>query len=163
MVRLRAGEDATKSAYVARLDGLKALGDPIQLRYREHEDRPRATAALREVITGFHDKAASGDDKYSHIAAKDLETVIEACANAESWLGNKLYSQGEKPLDVKPVITSAEIKKKSEECVSPFLLFSNRGSSRALSQGLQHLLPHHHSPQAPRTQDGDPQGGRQED
>nr|WKJ30260.1 Hsp-3 [Glaciozyma antarctica PI12] len=109
------GEDATKSAYVARLDALKVVGDPIQLRCREHEDRPRATAALREVITNFHDKARSGDEKYSHIDAKDLETVIETCANAESWLGNKLYSQGEKPLDVKPVITSAEIKKKSEE------------------------------------------------
>lgn len=112
------GEDATKSKYVERLDGLKALGDPIQLRFREHEERPRATAALRETISGFADKAQSGDDKYSHLAEKDLQTVIEACANAEAWLGNKLASQAEKPLDVKPVITSAEIKKKAEECVS---------------------------------------------
>lgn len=109
------GEDATKSAYVERLNALKALGDPVNLRYREHEDRPRATAQLREIITDFQDKAQSGDEKYSHIPEKDLNTVIEACANAEAWLGNKLYSQQEKPLDVKPVITSAEIKKKGEE------------------------------------------------
>ncbi|KAK4701527.1 hypothetical protein P7C70_g4705, partial [Phenoliferia sp. Uapishka_3] len=109
------GEDATKSAYVARLDGLKALGDPINLRYREHDERPRACATLRETINGFQDKAQSGDEKYSHIAEKDIQTVIEACANAESWLSNKLASQAEKPLDVKPVVTSAEIKKKAED------------------------------------------------
>ncbi len=109
------GEDATKSAYVERLDGLKKLGDPIHLRFREHEERPKATAALREVITGFQEKAQSGDDKYSHIEEAKLQEVIEACANAEAWLGNKLYSQQEKPLDVKPVITSAEIRKKAEE------------------------------------------------
>ncbi|KAK7437887.1 adenyl-nucleotide exchange factor sse1 [Stygiomarasmius scandens] len=37
-------EDATKSAYVSRLDALKALGDPIAFRYREHEERQRAIA-----------------------------------------------------------------------------------------------------------------------
>jgi heat shock protein 4 len=110
-----AGEDATKSAYVARLDGLKTLGDPIQLRYREHDDRPRATAQFREIVTGFADKANNGDEKYAHIDAKDLNTVIEACANAEAWLGNKLASQAEKALDVKPVITSSDLKKKQEE------------------------------------------------
>jgi len=109
------GEDATKSAYVERLDGLKQLGEPINLRFREHEERPKATAALREVITGFQEKAQSGDDKYSHIEEAKLQEVIEACANAEAWLGNKLYSQQEKALDVKPVITSAEIRKKAEE------------------------------------------------
>lgn len=85
------------------------------MRYREHDDRPRATAQFREVVTKFADQAGSGDEKYSHIAEKDISTVVETCANAEAWLGNKLASQAEKPLDVKPVITSAEIKKKSDE------------------------------------------------
>ncbi|SCV73593.1 BQ2448_7519 [Microbotryum intermedium] len=125
------GEDATKSAYVARLEGLKALGDPIALRYREHEERPRATAALREIITGFLEKAQSGDEKYSHIAEKDLSTVIETCANAEAWLGNKLYSQQEKPLDVKPVITSAEIRKKGEEVQNVCLPIMTKPKPRA--------------------------------
>ena len=31
------GEDASKSAYVERLDALHALGDPVTLRYREWE------------------------------------------------------------------------------------------------------------------------------
>ena len=111
------GEEANKSQYVERLDALKALGDPIHLRYREHEERPRASAHLREVLSGFQSKATSGDAKFAHLAEKDLQTVIETCANAEAWIGNKLASQAEKPLDVKPVVTSAEIRKRAEECV----------------------------------------------
>ncbi|KAL8280171.1 hypothetical protein RQP46_007501 [Phenoliferia psychrophenolica] len=109
------GEDATKSKYVERLDALKALGDPINLRFRDTEERPRALAALREAISGFSTKATSGDAKYAHLSEKDLQTVIETCANAEAWVGNKVASQAEKPLDVKPVVTSAEIRKKAEE------------------------------------------------
>lgn len=85
------------------------------MRYREHDERPRALAVLREVITRFADQAASGDEKYYHIAEKDIATVTETCANAEAWVGNKLASQAEKPLDVKPVITSVEIRKRSDE------------------------------------------------
>ena len=32
------GEDATKSAYVQRLDGMKSIGDPILFRVRERFD-----------------------------------------------------------------------------------------------------------------------------
>lgn len=129
------GEDATKSKYVERLDALKALGDPIQLRFREHEDRPRACQTLRETISGFQSKATSGDAKYAHLAEKDLQTVIECCANAEAWLGNKVASQAEKPLDVKPVVTSADIRKKADECVpiASFLAIPAHANSRRLS------------------------------
>ncbi|KAK4055022.1 adenyl-nucleotide exchange factor sse1 [Microbotryomycetes sp. JL221] len=109
------GEDASKSAYVEKLDGLKAIGEAISLRYRETDERPRAAAQLREVIADYLGKAQSGDEAYSHIPEKDLQTVIESCANAEAWLGNKLYSQQEKPLNVKPVITCAEIRAKVDE------------------------------------------------
>lgn len=109
------GEEATKSAYVEKLDSLKAIGDAINLRYRETDERPRAAAQLREVIADYLGKAQSGDEAYSHIPEEDLQKVIESCANAEAWLGNKLYSQQEKPLNVKPVITCAEIRKKVEE------------------------------------------------
>lgn len=70
------GEDATKSAYVQRLDGLKAMGDPIVLRWKESEDRPRAAAALRETLNTFLEMAQSGDDKYSHIDEADKTKVV---------------------------------------------------------------------------------------
>lgn len=70
------GEDATKSAYVQRLDGLKVMGDPIVLRWRESEERPKAAAALRESLNLYLSQAQSGDDKYSHIGEADLNKVV---------------------------------------------------------------------------------------
>lgn len=102
---------------MSRLDTLKAGGDPIQLRYREHDERPRALAAIREVFSSFMEKAQSGDEKYSHIPEKDITTVIETIANAENWLSNLVARQAERPNDLKPVVTSAEIMKRKDECV----------------------------------------------
>jgi heat shock protein 4 len=61
------------------------------------------------------DKAQSGDEKFKHIGEKDINTVIETVANAESWLGNLIARQAERPNDLKPVVTSAEITRKKEE------------------------------------------------
>lgn len=70
------GEDATKSAYVAKLDSLKAHGDPIVLRWKESEERPKAAAALRESLNTYLSQAQSGDEKYSHISEADLTKVV---------------------------------------------------------------------------------------
>lgn len=107
------GEDATKSAYVERLDGLKALGGPVALRYREQDDRPRAASQLRELLHGYQEKANSPD--YQHIPADKLQSVIEDVANTEAWMANKLASQSEKLPYEKLSITSAEMLKKKEE------------------------------------------------
>lgn len=70
------GEDATKSAYVQKLDSLKAHGDPIVLRWKESEDRPRAAAGLRESLNLYLSQAQSGDAKYEHISEADLTKVV---------------------------------------------------------------------------------------
>jgi heat shock protein 4 len=72
------GEDATKSAYVQKLDALKVMGDPIVLRWKESEERPKAAAALREEINTYLTMAQSGDDKYSHIDEADKTKVVSA-------------------------------------------------------------------------------------
>lgn len=70
------GEDASKSAYVQRLDKLKVMGDPIQLRWKESEDRPKASSELREVINTYLSQAQSGDEKYSHLPEADITKVV---------------------------------------------------------------------------------------
>ncbi|CEQ43059.1 SPOSA6832_04947, partial [Sporobolomyces salmonicolor] len=107
------GEDATKSAYVERLSGLKALGDPVALRQREQDERPRAAAQLRELLLDYQEKAGHAD--YAHIPQDKLQTVVEEVANAEAWLANKLASQAEKMPSEKLSITSAEILKRKDE------------------------------------------------
>ncbi|KZO95492.1 heat shock protein 70 [Calocera viscosa TUFC12733] len=111
------GEEAAKSAYVSRLDALHALGDPIAKRYMEGEKRPRAAAALRETINNYLSQAQSDDARFSHISAEDKQKVIERAATAQSWLENSLVKISERPKNVDPVITCAEMDKKRDELI----------------------------------------------
>lgn len=70
------GEDATKSQYVSRLDKLKVMGDPIALRWKESEDRPKAASEIREVLNTYLSQAQSGNEKYSHLSEEDLTKVV---------------------------------------------------------------------------------------
>ncbi|GLB45075.1 putative heat shock protein 70 family protein [Lyophyllum shimeji] len=111
------GEDATKSAYISRLDELKTLGDPITFRYKEAEERPRAIAQLRETLNNYMSQATSGEEKYAHIEEKDKQAVVEKVATVQKWLEDQIVRQSERPKNVEPVLTSAEISKKRDEVI----------------------------------------------
>ncbi|GJE90018.1 HSP70-domain-containing protein [Phanerochaete sordida] len=111
------GEDATKSVYVAQLDGLKVLGDPITFRYREAEERSKVVSQLRETINQYMSMAQSNDEKYSHIEEKDKQAVIEKCATAQQWLEDQIARQSERAKNVEPVLKSADVLKKREEII----------------------------------------------
>ncbi|KAF5373364.1 hypothetical protein D9757_009742 [Collybiopsis confluens] len=111
------GEEATKSTYVARLDTCKVIGDPIQTRWREHEERPRAIAALRETLNTYMSQATSADDKYSHIDDKDKQNVVEKVAVAQKWLEDMSVKQLEREKWKDPVLTVAEVGKKRDEVI----------------------------------------------
>ncbi|KAJ7176556.1 heat shock protein 70 family [Mycena filopes] len=109
------GEDATKSAYVSRLDALKVLGDPITFRYRESEARQSAIAQLRETLNTYMAQATSGEEKYAHIDEKDKQSVVEKVATVQKWLEDQIVRQAESPKNVEPVLKTAEIGKKRDE------------------------------------------------
>ncbi|ESK84674.1 heat shock protein [Moniliophthora roreri MCA 2997] len=111
------GEDATKSAYVSRLDALKALGDPITFRWKENEDRAKAISQLRETLNSYMSQATSGEEKFSHIEEKDKQTVVEKVATVQKWLEDQIIRQTEKPKHVDPILTTAEIGKKRDEVI----------------------------------------------
>ncbi|KAJ8457005.1 hypothetical protein ONZ45_g18491 [Pleurotus djamor] len=111
------GEDATKTAYVTRLDALKLLGDPISNRYRQNEDRPKAISQLRETLNLYMSQATSGDDKYSHIDEKDKQSVIEKVATVQKWLDDNVARQAEKPKNADPTLTTEEISKKRDDVI----------------------------------------------
>ncbi|KAI0044630.1 heat shock protein 70 [Auriscalpium vulgare] len=111
------GEDASKSAYVERLDAAKALGDPVTNRWREFEERPRAAAQLRETVNSYITQATSGDDKLSHIDDKDKQSIVEKGATIQKWLEDQTVRQSERPKNIDPVLTAAEIEKKREELI----------------------------------------------
>ncbi|KAN0091424.1 Heat shock protein 70 family [Tylopilus felleus] len=109
------GEDATKSAYVARLDALKVIGDPIVARWSEAEERPRAIAELRTALNDYLAQATSADDKYAHIDGKDKASVVEKCATVQKWLEDQIARQAERPKNEDSVLKVADIVKKREE------------------------------------------------
>ncbi|KAG1889926.1 heat shock protein 70 family [Suillus subluteus] len=111
------GEDATKSAYVAKLDALKAVGDAIVARYREAEERPKAMAQLRATLNDYISQATSPDEKFAHIADSEKQKVVEKCATVQKWLDDQNARQAEKPKNVDPVLTSVEIGKKREDVI----------------------------------------------
>ncbi|KAI9609383.1 hypothetical protein H4Q26_007337 [Puccinia striiformis f. sp. tritici PST-130] len=108
------GEDASKSQYVARLDELNAIGNPIKFRQREAEDRPRAERQLRETISDYMQKAHGGDPMYAHISEKDIQTAIEKCAAAEKWIGDCSAKQAELSKTQEPAMSSTEILKRKD-------------------------------------------------
>ncbi|KAH7916594.1 heat shock protein 70 family [Hygrophoropsis aurantiaca] len=111
------GEDATKSAYVGKLDALKVVGDPIVFRFRESEERVKAIAQLRQSLNEYLSQATSSDDKYAHIDEKDKQNVVEKCATIQKWLDDQIARQAERPKNVDPVLTSADITKKRDEII----------------------------------------------
>jgi len=111
------GEDASKSAYVEKLDALKAVGDPIVARFREAEERPKAMAQLRATLNDYASQATSSDDKFAHISESEKQKVVEKCATVQKWLDDQNARQAERPKNADPVLTSADIIKKREEVI----------------------------------------------
>ncbi|KAH7339517.1 putative heat shock protein [Rhizoctonia solani] len=109
------GEDATKSAYVERLDALHTLGDPVTNRYREWEARPRAAAQLRETIGAYMSQV--NQPEYAHIDEAERNKVVERCATEQQWLDDKSARQLEKPKTADPILTSSEILKHRDELI----------------------------------------------
>lgn len=108
------GEDESKQVYTAKLDELKAIGDPIVERFREAEARPAAAAALRAKISEFEALAATTDEKYAHIEAGDRETIVKECASASAWLTDKMSQQEATPKTDAPCVFAHEMTKKAE-------------------------------------------------
>eukprot|EP00271_Cylindrocystis_brebissonii_P009668 TRINITY_DN2471_c0_g1_i1.p1 TRINITY_DN2471_c0_g1~~TRINITY_DN2471_c0_g1_i1.p1 ORF type:complete len:840 (+),score=205.94 TRINITY_DN2471_c0_g1_i1:111-2630(+) len=108
------GENETKSVYVAKLEELKKLGDPIESRLKEEEARGPAVESLGYCITSFRDAALQTDDKYDHIDPAEKAKVVDECTKAEAWLREKQAQQSVLPKMANAVLLSADIKKKAE-------------------------------------------------
>ena len=62
-------------------------------------------------------QATSNDKKLAHIDEKDEQAVVEKVATVQKWLEDQNVRQSERPKNVDPILTSAEIGKKRDEVV----------------------------------------------
>ncbi|OQR93353.1 heat shock protein belonging to the HSP70 family [Achlya hypogyna] len=109
------GFDSIKSVYQTKLDGLRALCQPIDARFVEHGERPVATNELKAVIEEYKRLANSTDDAYSHWTDEDCNSLRNAATTVETWLFDQLNAQAAASLTQAPVVTAAAIRAKIVE------------------------------------------------
>lgn len=111
------GEDQPKQVYMDKLQELKKYGQPIQVRYMEHEERPKALNDLgkkiqlvMKVIEAYRNK----DERYDHLDPAEIEKVEKHISEAMSWLNSKMNAQNKLSLTQDPVVKVSEIVAKSK-------------------------------------------------
>uniref|UniRef100_A0A8C7XET7 Heat shock protein 4 like n=1 Tax=Oryzias sinensis TaxID=183150 RepID=A0A8C7XET7_9TELE len=104
------GEDQPKHVYEEKLDALKRLGQPIQERHIEHEDRPKAFEELGKKLQLYL--------KFVDFSFKSPEemSIVEKCVNeGMGWLNNKMNAQSKLDITQDPVVKVADIIAKIQE------------------------------------------------
>mmetsp|Transcript_2600 Transcript_2600/g.9505 ORF Transcript_2600/g.9505 Transcript_2600/m.9505 type:complete len:404 (-) Transcript_2600:150-1361(-) len=106
------GEDESKGVYIAKLEELHALGEPIALRFKESEARGPAASALKSTCEKY--QAQIGSPACEHIEEEEKEKVLKETGAALAWLAEKIGMQEAAPKTQPPVVLSSEIVKKEE-------------------------------------------------
>jgi len=102
------GENGTKSQYVAKLEELKLMGDPVVLRFKEEESRGPALAKLKEAVQQATMFVSNAAEEYEHITPEERQKVADAAATAQKWLDENEAAQAGKAQTEPPAfLTSA--------------------------------------------------------
>ncbi|KAM9841945.1 heat shock 70 kDa protein 4L [Aulostomus maculatus] len=112
------GEDQPKHVYVEKLNALKSLGQPIQDRHREHEDRPRAFEELGkklQLYMKFVEAYKQKDERYLHLSAEEMSTVEKCMNDSMGWMNSKMNAQSKLAITQDPVVKVADIIAKIQE------------------------------------------------
>uniref|UniRef100_A0A8B9KV56 Heat shock protein family A (Hsp70) member 4 n=1 Tax=Astyanax mexicanus TaxID=7994 RepID=A0A8B9KV56_ASTMX len=115
------GEDQQKQVYIDKLTELKKLGQPIQERAMEAEERPRAFEELGKQIQQYMkiiEAYKAKDELYDHLDELEVMKVEKHVNDAMAWLNNKMNQQSKQSLTVAPVVKSQEIQAKTKELYS---------------------------------------------
>ncbi|MBN3323272.1 HSP74 protein, partial [Atractosteus spatula] len=111
------GEDQPKQVYIDKLSELKKLGQPIQERYLEAEERPKAFEELGKQIQQYMkivEAFKSKDEQYEHLDATEMEKVDNMVNEAMIWMNSKMNQQSKQSLTLEPIIRVKEIQSKTK-------------------------------------------------
>mmetsp|Transcript_21820 Transcript_21820/g.19880 ORF Transcript_21820/g.19880 Transcript_21820/m.19880 type:complete len:794 (+) Transcript_21820:57-2438(+) len=109
------GFESTKQQYQRYLDEIRILGDKIETRESEEQQRPAAAEALKRQIELGKQFSANRDKDHEHITDEERTRVRNEVTNAENWLYDQLSKQGDLPKHSDPIITVAAISKRRSE------------------------------------------------
>ncbi|CAN1172108.1 Heat shock 70 kDa protein 16 [Linum perenne] len=102
------GDDETENAYTSKMQDLKRLVDPVEIRYKDEEARAQTIRELHNSIAEF--RALSESLPY-----EDRELIMDECNKAEHWVRTGMQQQESMPKDIDPVLWSRDIKKRTED------------------------------------------------
>ncbi|KAG8185720.1 hypothetical protein JTE90_000709 [Oedothorax gibbosus] len=120
-------EEQNEATYKERLSELKLMADPILSRKFEHEQRLAVIAEFQNIISELKNILAaylSGDPRYAHIPAKDMEQVQRILDQNEGWLQQQIKDYMELKVHLSPPNLSELLynqKEKLKEEVFPIL------------------------------------------
>merc|ERR1711957_1158420 len=109
------GDDAQKSAYTTRLAELKKVGDAVEKRMYEFENRPQYITGLRTEISNWMNFVTSTDEKFSHIPEEERLKVKAECDKATTWLASQLATLESQPKHVDVNVTCQQMVTKAQE------------------------------------------------
>lgn len=115
------GEDQQKQVYIDKLAELKKLGEPIQNRYREAEDRPKALDELGRQIQQYMkvvEAYKAKDELYDHLDELEMMKVEKQVNETMTWMNNTMNLQSKQSLSQDPVVKAQEIQAKTKELYS---------------------------------------------
>eukprot|EP00164_Ancoracysta_twista_P001523 GFYU01002000.1.p2 GENE.GFYU01002000.1~~GFYU01002000.1.p2 ORF type:complete len:217 (-),score=91.83 GFYU01002000.1:240-890(-) len=106
------GENVGKGVYIAKLEELQKIGNPIVMRSREFEERPQVFNLLGSHITQFIAFATSKEEKYAHITQEDRDKVLSECQTTEAWMRDMQAKCEALEKHANPPVTVQEIRSK---------------------------------------------------
>ncbi|XP_053505008.1 heat shock 70 kDa protein 4a [Ictalurus furcatus] len=115
------GEDQQKQVYIDKLAELKKLGQPIQERAMEAEERPRAFDELGKQIQKYMkilEAYKAKDEQYDHLDELEVMKVDKQVNEAMNWMNSKMNEQSKQSLTLDAVIKASEIQAKTKELSS---------------------------------------------
>lgn len=120
------GFDAKKSVYAEKLEQLRKLGNPLQMRQSEAQTRPNAMNVLQRTVEKYQSwlNTSSADEQYSHITEEEWAKAREICDSTSNWMYEAMDKQGSLSPSQNPAVTVAEINGKSNEitkAISPIM------------------------------------------
>ncbi|XP_061786648.1 heat shock 70 kDa protein 4b [Nerophis lumbriciformis] len=115
------GEDQPKQVYIDRLAELKKLGQPIQDRYNEAEERPKTFEELGKQIQQymkFVEAYKMKEEQYDHLDEADVSKVDKLASEAMMWMNSAMNQQNKQSSTMDPSIKVQEIQTKTRELFS---------------------------------------------
>uniref|UniRef100_A0A667YRW2 Heat shock protein 4b n=1 Tax=Myripristis murdjan TaxID=586833 RepID=A0A667YRW2_9TELE len=110
------GEDQPKQVYIDKLAEIKKFGQPIQERYMEAEERPKAFEEMgkqiqqyMKVVEAFKTK----EEQYDHLDEADVNKVDKLASETMIWMNSAMNQQSKQSLTVDPSVKVKDIRAKT--------------------------------------------------